>query len=318
MATSARSFPVRHGLPPPAAPRLAVEASRGGCRSADARSLTAQRSWKISSARLRVLQKMIEVLVRRDLLHHLLRRHSGPNGPVHGTRPSRQQYVYVGIGAGIALDQHDLASMIAVARQPAAIERRDRRRWRRARRGASSGASRCSRAMRQAPAGRRAWTARRRGPRRSRSVLSPSKSNRGRIGVGEQQRSAIRVWSAASRGGLIRWRALLDRTKYHRCASRRGSPSPISSIGVKQIALDIDRERLQRRDVERVQAFGRTLFDQLDEAGQEAGERLARAGGCYEQRCSFRPARGVQHRQLVAARPSMRLAGEPLVEQGRW
>ncbi len=65
----------------------------------------------------------------------------------------------------------------------------------------------------------------------------------------------------------------------------------------EQIALDVDRERLERRDVERVEALARSL-DQLGQGRQEAGERLARAGGGDEQ-CVLAGVRGVEHIELV-------------------
>ncbi len=50
-----------------------------------------------------------------------------------------------------------------------------------------------------------------------------------------------------------------------------------------QVALDVDRQRLERRDVERVELLG-GLRGQRDQAGQEAGERLAAAGRRDQQR----------------------------------
>ena len=76
----------------------------------------------------------------------------------------------------------------------------------------------------------------------------------------------------------------------------------------QQIALHVDRKRLQRRDVERVQTVGRPL-DQLGEAGQEAGQRLPRPGRRDQQRALPGPRRR-QHFELVPARRPA-LAGEP-------
>ncbi len=60
-----------------------------------------------------------------------------------------------------------------------------------------------------------------------------------------------------------------------------------------EVARDVDRQRLQRRDVERVQAGpgGRRPIaaGQVDEARQEAGERLAGAGRRDQQASSGRP-----------------------------
>ena len=88
-------------------------------------------------------------------------------------------------------------------------------------------------------------------------------------------------------GGRTRWRALRsDGVSPVRVSTRIGRP--ISSIGVEQVALDVDRQRLQRRDVERVQALGR-LLDQVADGRQEAGQRLARAGRGDQQRAAPGP-----------------------------
>lgn len=72
----------------------------------------------------------------------------------------------------------------------------------------------------------------------------------------------------------------------------------------RQVALHVDRQRLQRRDVEGVQAgrgvAGRPL-GQLDQAGQEAGQGLAAAGGGDQQGVAAL-ARLVDHGQLVCSR----------------
>ena len=73
-------------------------------------SLTFHRSWKISSARLRVLQKTIVVLVRLDLRHHLLggiaARMARPGDAALG-----QQDRDVRVGAGLALRPASTASI---------------------------------------------------------------------------------------------------------------------------------------------------------------------------------------------------------------
>jgi hypothetical protein len=67
-----------------------------------------------------------------------------------------------------------------------------------------------------------------------------------------------------------------------------------------QVALNVDGKRLERRDVEGVQPFGRPL-DKLGNCRQEARQRLARAGRGDEQ--SILPgAREAQHVQLVPPR----------------
>ena len=81
-----------------------------------------------------------------------------------------------------------------------------------------------------------------------------------------------------------------------------------------QVALHVDRERLQRRDVERVQPLARALR-QLADRRQEPGERLARAGRRDQQRASPRP-RQLQHFELVPARPPA-LGFKPVIGPAR-
>ena len=81
-----------------------------------------------------------------------------------------------------------------------------------------------------------------------------------------------------------------------------------------EVALDVDRQCLQRRDVERVEALGGVL-DQVDERRQEARQRLARAGRGDEQGM-VAGARGVEHGKLVPPRrPGAR--GEPFIDDAR-
>ncbi len=85
-----------------------------------------------------------------------------------------------------------------------------------------------------------------------------------------------------------------------------------------EIARDVDRERLQRRDVERVHA-GRAIAParagQIDEAGQEARQRLARAGGRDEQRALPVAGQRQQVELMTARAPAAR--GEPACESFR-
>jgi hypothetical protein len=74
---------------------------------------------------------------------------------------------------------------------------------------------------------------------------------------------------------------------------------------VQQIALHVHRQRLQRRDIERVKPVRRPL-DQFGQARDESCERLARAGGRDEQSMAA-CARGRQHIELITARsPALR------------
>ena len=81
-----------------------------------------------------------------------------------------------------------------------------------------------------------------------------------------------------------------------------------------EVALDIDGERLERRDVERVQACLR-FVRQGQQAGQEAGQGLAATGRRDQQRRLAGLGRG-DHLQLMAVGlPALR--GEPVPEARR-
>ncbi len=91
-------------------------------------------------------------------------------------------------------------------------------------------------------------------------------------------------------------------------ARLNANAKPHLGDGERQIALDVDGERLQRRNIKRVQSppVGR-LFE-IDEGRQKSGQRLARAGRRDQQRI-LRP-RGAQQRHLMRSRrPAPR--GEP-------
>ena len=85
-----------------------------------------------------------------------------------------------------------------------------------------------------------------------------------------------------------------------------------------QVAVHIHRQRLQRRDVQSMHAAGLCgggAFRQLDQARQEAGQRLAAAGRSDQQGVTPGPRLG-DHLQLMRAdRPAA--PGEPVAEAGR-
>ena len=86
----------------------------------------------------------------------------------------------------------------------------------------------------------------------------------------------------------------------------------------QKVAVHVHRQRLQRRDVEGVQPpfiIARAAAREVDQAGQEAGQGLAAAGGGDQQ--GIAPVlRGGDHVQLV--RPGRPAApGEPVLEAGR-
>ena len=123
-------------------------------------------------------------------------------------------------------------------------------------------------------------------------------------------------------GGSTRWRLRLKvEVSPVRVSMRR--PSLRSAAGDAQVALDVDGQRLQGRDVERVQAgaVARPLGE-VDEARQEAGQRLAGACRGDEQRVLVGRGGGQQVELVLPGRPTAR--GKPRVEArrqqgaGRW
>ena len=86
-----------------------------------------------------------------------------------------------------------------------------------------------------------------------------------------------------------------------------------------KIALDIDGQRLQRRDVERVDAAARLTRSalgarrELDQGWKEAGQRLASAGGRDEQDRAAGLRLAKQFQLVGARRPAAR--GEPMKER---
>ncbi len=73
-----------------------------------------------------------------------------------------------------------------------------------------------------------------------------------------------------------------------------------------KIARDIDCQRLQRRDVERMQPPHRARLHEVDQAREEPGERLAGSCGRNQQGGTPRP-RLLDHRKLVGAEaPTLR------------
>ncbi len=91
------------------------------------------------------------------------------------------------------------------------------------------------------------------------------------LGRGEQHLRRTLALAAAAVGGRVAGAGLDGDRQAH------------LGHGREQVAGDVGGERLQRADVERVQAGGRGLR-QRDQAGEKAGERLAAAGGGDQER----------------------------------
>jgi hypothetical protein len=80
----------------------------------------------------------------------------------------------------------------------------------------------------------------------------------------------------------------------------------------EQVAGDVVGERLQGRDVERMQPARGALLGQLDQARQEPAQRLAAARGCDQERVATL-ARHLEHGGLVPAQLPAAV-GEPAGE----
>lgn len=135
-----------------------------------------------------------------------------------------------------------------------------------------------------------------------------------RVGVGEQQRQLFRR-RHQDRG----WRVALAQAAVLRRVAGAGFDGDAEAhFGERdfEVALDVDGERLQRRDVERVQRGLRwRIFCEIDKARQKARQRLAGAGGRDQQR-GFAGAGEIEQRQLMRARaPAARF--KPAREGGR-
>jgi hypothetical protein len=152
-----------------------------------------------------------------------------------------------------------------------------------------------------APAGPRPWPTGRRGASPApgaaaapaaasadrRASIRPARGFRRRspAQAGEDARRVVVADSSSARlsgvvsricGGSARWRRRAVGVSPVRSSTRIARPAP--STGRAQVAADVGGQRLQRRDVQRVQP-GRRRRAQFGQRGQEPRQRLAAAGG---------------------------------------
>ena len=115
-------------------------------------------------------------------------------------------------------------------------------------------------------------------------------------------------------GGFSRWRLRLECGVSPVRVSMRDRQAHLRDRRF-EIARDVDGERLERRNIERVDAACADAGCEFDEARQEAGKRLAAAGRRDEQHIvALR--RMIEQRQLM--RPRRPAApGEPVLEKRR-
>jgi len=107
--------------------------------------------------------------------------------------------------------------------------------------------------------------------------------------------------------------ALADPPALRRVAGPALGPHRQRHLGDRhfEVAPDVGRQRLERRDVERVQLAlallvgevpaGLSPFGELDQRGQEAGQGLAASRG-GDQQCAFALGREIDQRELVRPR----------------
>ncbi len=228
-----------------------------------------------------------------DLGHHLLGgiapRMARPGDAILG-----QQDMEVGLGAGIAIDQGDRID-VAARREPGAIGIRigHRRRQRHA-------------------------------AERRREMLEPGHAQSEQIatlaggeGVDLVDDDGLERFEQEHAVGVAEQQA----QRFRRGQEHVGRPGALACLAIgrrvagagfdrdrqphildraEQIAPHIHRQRLERRDVERVQPLARA-FDEIGETGEEARERLAGAGRRHEQGVGA-GAGGIDHFELIAPR----------------
>jgi hypothetical protein len=152
-----------------------------------------------------------------------------------------------------------------------------------------------------------------------------------RIGVAQQQRQRL----GRRQQEIGRPLALAHAPALRRVAGAALGPHRQAHLGDRrlEIAADVGRQRLQRRDVERVQlalalgvreiVAGLAALRELDQRRQEAGQGLAAAGRCDQQRALALPCQ-IDQRELVRPRrpaatfePACKKIGKPhMVSEG--
>ena len=238
--------------------------------------------------------------VGADALVHLLQRMNG-HVPGPGQPLAGRQDFHLGGSAGPARDQaHVPAMRVPGPGQPGEKLRRFRHRGRQS-----------------DPPGLRRQPCQPGQPQRQKvAALGPGQSvqlvhddaaqvpeERRRVGVGDHQRQTFR----RGHQDVRRVRPLPPPLGFGGVAGARlgADGQPHLRDGVFQIALDVHRERLQRRDVERVQPVARALR-QIDQRRQEPRQSLAAAGGRYQQSAVAGPSRLHNGKLVRVRRPSPR------------
>ena len=131
--------------------------------------------------------------------------------------------------------------------------------------------------------------------------------------VGQQQRQALRCGHQDMRRALTLARAAVSRRVTRPRLGGDGQPH-LPQRGF-EISADVGRQRLERRNIERVQPLEIRLTSEFDQRGQKPRQRLAPTGRCSQQG-RLRRLRGLEHGQLVGVgRPASSL--EPAREGRR-
>ena len=257
-------------------------------------SLTAHRSWKISSARLRVLQKT-RVVLCCSISSITSRAAWRPEWPRPRDLVLGDQDREVGLGAGIADDQVDQLH-VGVGREPAAI---------------GVGVADRRRQADPAQAGRERLQPRHRQRQQVAALLlgeGVELVDDDRPQTLEHQRAVGIAQQQAQRFGrgqqhLRRPHPLARLAVRRRVAGAGLDPDRQAHLldRADQVALDVDRERLQRRDVEGVQALRPGCSASSQMVGRKPASVLPAPVAATSS--ALRPARAsVEHLELVPAR----------------
>jgi hypothetical protein len=137
------------------------------------------------------------------------------------------------------------------------------------------------------------------------------RQHRRRIGIGNQQRQRF----GRCKQDMRRAFTLALLAVRRRIAGARLDADIKADLGHRrqQVALHIDRQRLQRADIDGVEAIAR-IVGQIGQRGEEPRQRLARPGGGHQQRVVAGPRRR-DHLELVPPRRPATLR-EPVGDGG--
>ena len=302
MATSPRSLPA--AIAPSTLRRASTARLPWWMPMGSELSFTAHRSWKISSARLRVLQKTSVVLCS-SMSFITSRAAWRPECPAQGMRFSGMRMERSGSAPGSPITRSTSSMSASGASQRAVgIRIADRRRQPdpphlrrqhlqpRHRQRQEVAAFLLGEAVKLVDDDRPQ-------PFEHLRRIGVAQEQAERFGRGQEHLRRLHALPRLAVGGGVAGASL----------DPDGQPHFLDRTD--QVAVNVDRERLERRDVEGVESFDR-LLGQLADRRKESGQRLAGAGRRNQQSAAPAP-RQLQHLQLMPARlPAFR--SEPVLD----